>query len=371
MKTVLILTAAFGEGHNAAARNVRDSLAALAPGNRAVIDDPFLNTYGRFNRIAQQAYIATINHAPAVWQAAFHLLDRTRLVEWHMGVYGAAQRRLQALIEELRPSVVVSTYPGCNLLLDRIFRRRLKRPFTTVTVVTDSLTINSVWHRSHSDVFVLANEGTAEVMRRAGVPAGKIRVPGFPVPRIFASLNAPRPVPPADGRWRVLYVINSARHLAPAIARELAGIKDIELTATVGRDEALRGPITAALGGNASAVHGWTPDMPRLMAESHLVISKAGGATVQETLAARTPMIITQVVPGQEEGNARLVIEAGAGAFADTPGRISATVSDAFADNGRLWQRWHSETCALSRPDASDRIAEFLLALNARPVRET
>ena len=39
----------------------------------------------------------------------------------------------------------------------------------------------------------------------------------------------------------------------------------------------------------------------------HLVISKAGGATVQEAIAARCPMIVNQVIPGQEEGNARLI----------------------------------------------------------------
>jgi UDP-N-acetylglucosamine:LPS N-acetylglucosamine transferase len=35
------------------------------------------------------------------------------------------------------------------------------------------------------------------------------------------------------------------------------------------------------------------------MLESHLLISKAGGATVQETIAAKCPMIISQVVPGR------------------------------------------------------------------------
>ncbi len=89
--------------------------------------------------------------------------------------------------------------------------------------------------------------------------------------------------------------------------------------------------------GREVEIHGWTPHMPRLMAENHLVISKAGGATVQETLAAKTPMIITQVVPGQEEGNARLLIENDAGALATTPADIASTVSSAFASGGAKW----------------------------------
>ena len=46
--------------------------------------------------------------------------------------------------------------------------------------------------------------------------------------------------------------------------------------------------------------------MPELMMSNHLVISKAGSAIVQEAIAARCPMIINQVIPGQEEGNAEL-----------------------------------------------------------------
>jgi len=69
--------------------------------------------------------------------------------------HNAAARHLQKLIEENEPEVIVSTYPGCNHLLDWIFRKRLKRPFRTVTVITDSLTVNPVWYRAHSDAHAL------------------------------------------------------------------------------------------------------------------------------------------------------------------------------------------------------------------------
>ncbi|PYI82923.1 MAG: hypothetical protein DME26_16115, partial [Verrucomicrobia bacterium] len=39
-------------------------------------------------------------------------------------------------------------------------------------------------------------------------------------------------------------------------------------------------------------VLGWTNPMPQLMLSNHLVIGKAGGATVQEAIAARCPMIV-------------------------------------------------------------------------------
>lgn len=361
MKSVLILTAGFGEGHNAAARNLREALEAASPGIRVVISDVFLEAYGALNRFTQRGYLAVINHAPALWQGIFHLLDRTPLVEWHIGLYRAAARRLEELISEHRPEVIVSTYPGCNHLLDFVYRKRLRRPFRTVTIITDSLTINAVWHRAISDEFIVANPATAEVMRQAGVPEKKIQVMGFPVPRIFGQQTVSRPVPPADDIWSVLYVVNSGRAMAPAIVRELLQLENVRLTVTVGRDEQLGRLIQAEAGDRPLTVLGWTPDMPRLMAENHLLISKAGGATVQETLAARTPMIITQIVPGQEEGNARLVLENQTGALATTPAEIARAVQEVFLNDGALWRVWHEATAPLSRPQASDVIAHHVL----------
>jgi processive 1,2-diacylglycerol beta-glucosyltransferase len=360
VKSALILTAGFGEGHNAAARNLREALIAKSPEANVVVSDVFLEAYGWFNRLAQRSYIGTINHAPLVWQGIFHLLDRTKLVEWHIGIFRAAARRLEALISEHRPDVIVSTYPGCNHLLDFVYRKRSKRPFHTVTVVTDSLTINTVWHRAHSDHFIVANEATGAVMREAGVPGGKIHLLGFPVPRLFGSLQNVKNIHPPDGKWRVLYVINSGRRIAPEIVRHLLELPGIHLTVTVGRDEELGRKVTSVAAGKPFDLFGWTPDMPRLMAESHLLISKAGGATVQETLAAQTPMIVTQIVPGQEEGNARLVMESHAGALAITPAEIARTVAEAFRNDATLWRSWHRAASSLSHPRAADDIARFL-----------
>jgi processive 1,2-diacylglycerol beta-glucosyltransferase len=365
VKSLLILTASFGEGHNAAARNLREAILAASPETNCIVSDVFRDAYGWVIRMLENGYLTIINHFPYLWQRAFEILDRTRIVEQHIGIYGAAARRLNRLIIQNQPCVVVSTYPGCNHLLGYLYRKRLKRPFKLVTIVTDSLTINSVWHRAHSDYFVVANHLTAEVLAQAGVPRQKIRIFGFPVPRIFANLNGVRTLPPADGRWRILYAINSGRHIASEIVRRLLTLDDISLTVTTGRDKDLARRISALsiAEGKKIDVLGWTPEMPRLMAQSHLLISKAGGATVQESLAAKTPMIITQVVPGQEEGNARLILDQEAGALATTPLEILQTTRKAFANGGREWLKWHQAATSLARPAAADETARFLLGL--------
>jgi processive 1,2-diacylglycerol beta-glucosyltransferase len=73
-------------------------------------------------------------------------------------------------------------------------------------------------------------------------------------------------------------------------------------------------------------------------------------------------MLVSQVVPGQEEGNARLVAEAGAGALATNAEAITQAVRDATADGGALWSQWHAAAQSLGHPHAAREIAEWILA---------
>ncbi len=130
-------------------------------------------------------------------------------------------------------------------------------------------------------------------------------------------------------------MVNSGRHLALEAVRHLLTLDNVALTVTVGRDAALEQRVRAL--GNVE-VFGWTKELPRLMAEAHFLVSKAGGATVQECLAAATPMLVSQIVPGQEEGNARLIAEAGAGALATDAEAIARAVRDAAAEGGARFE---------------------------------
>jgi len=106
---------------------------------------------------------------------------------------------------------------------------------------------------------------------------------------------------------------------------------------------------------------GWTNQMAQLMLNSHLVIGKAGGATVQEAIAAGCPMIVNQVVPGQEEGNARLISDYGLGAVAERNREVPDLVNEAFAHKARIWQEWRRNLAKIRKPDAAVRLAEMVL----------
>ncbi len=364
MKSILILTAGFGDGHNAAARNICEALEKISPEVEVTVADLFERSYGRLNGWARKAYLGVVRYAPGLWAGVFKAVDRLPWLTDGGAGLGRLQRVLVDVLHATRPDCVVSTYPTYGQLMQALFRDHCERPFRLVTVVTDARSINSVWHRAPSDRFVVCDEDTAAVLRRAGVEKETVLPLGFPVSPRFAEPPADPPPPPrAGGPFRVLYVINTGKKKAGKAIDRLLDIPGVELTVTVGRHAELKEKLAkrARKHGDRLRLLGWTNQMPELMMRSHLVIGKAGGAAVQEAIAARCPMIVNQVIPGQEEGNARLVEELGIGVVAEGKKEVARRVREALADDGKLWHQWRARLEELSAPDASLRIARLVL----------
>jgi processive 1,2-diacylglycerol beta-glucosyltransferase len=160
-------------------------------------------------------------------------------------------------------------------------------------------------------------------------------------------------------------MINAGQSSASGISRWLARIPNTHLTVTVGRDEKVRRAVESIRDASAQkfTIIGWTTELPQLLASHHVLVSKAGGATVQEAIAAACPIIINQVVPGQEEGNAQLVTQTNSGTVALKNDEVIATLTRAFADGGKLLHEWSGNIAKISRPAASLNIAKFLVSL--------
>ena len=362
-KRILILSAGFGEGHNSAARGIAEGLAVVSEGAAPVeFHDIFAEAYGLVNDWSRRGYLALINRAPRAWERLYKWLDRQENHASQLRWLFRAKARLSEVLVRFQPTTVVSVYPAYSHLIDAILAGA-PAPFRRVVCITDSITVNAIWFRCASDLFLVPNEETAAVLARAGLPNEKVWVSGFPVTLKFPELGELRQPPTPGGERKILYMINAGGRAAPEIIRRLARLPDVRLTVTVGRDERLRRSVErvkAEMGRNFEVV-GWSDQLPRLMLESHLLISKAGGATVQEAIAAKCPMIISQIVPGQEEGNARLIEETQSGTVATTPDAIVAAVERAFADDARLWREWSQNISRLSRPKAALEIARLLL----------
>ena len=375
MTKVLILTAGYGEGHNAAARNLAVAFDQLLGPGQASVTDLFALASPRLNAVLRRGYLALINGSPRLWSSVYSWTDRSRILPRGLWMLQRETRLLADLVARDRPDVICSTFPVYAFMLERLaLEQKLSVPH--FNVVTDSISINSLWWRAACTGWFVPNTDSADVMHRAGVEQARVHVRGFPTPAFIAEnqhLAPPglaAPAPGATSHPRVLYIINSGTSRAAETARLLLAERDWEITCAVGRDESLRRQLLEIAGrrsagpGPAAPVHilGWTDQIPRLLLTHHLVVSKAGGATTQEAIAARCPMIVNQIVPGQEEGNYELLRRHGVGALATTPDAVVGACRRAFAWNGAVWRDWRTALDTLARPHAARAIAEHVLA---------
>lgn len=79
MKRILILTAGFGDGHNAAARNLCHGIESLSEDAKVEVLDLFESTYGSLNALMRHAYQGVVQYAPTVWAGVFSVFDNPGL----------------------------------------------------------------------------------------------------------------------------------------------------------------------------------------------------------------------------------------------------------------------------------------------------
>jgi processive 1,2-diacylglycerol beta-glucosyltransferase len=151
------------------------------------------------------------------------------------------------------------------------------------------------------------------------------------------------------------------------LAKSLAAQENWAVTIGTGRDPNIARRVEQALGPLRKKVEllGWTTEMPSILAKHHFVIGKAGGALTQETIASRTPFLVTQVVPGQEEGNFALLKEIGVAQLTPDGATAVQVIRQAIAENAKGWKEWKAKLAAASKPDASLRLADLCLSQNS------
>jgi len=348
-----------GEGHNTAARNIRDAICAEFPDDAEVlVADPYTRTNPLVNRLVQSGYTMAINRYPRAWKIVFEILSRKGVVEGMGPMLAELTAAVRGLIEEFQPTVIASTYPVFSFLNAKIRKSNPDRKIPFYTVITDSTQINSAWYRCPCDGSIVADEHTADVLRNDGVPADRIHVLGFPVGLQFEKLS---PIP-ASEPWKVLFFPGGTSARAVATLQHLATLDHVVVDVVTGRRKSTYEAIRSAGLPRAGTLTGWTDQMPELLASHHLFIGKAGGATVQEAIAAGIPFLVSHIVPGQEEGNIVFIEQMGIGSLAaSSPEEILHQVKGAFANDGNIWHAWKKNLAAIQKPSASRSIARFLL----------
>lgn len=358
---ILILTAAFGEGHNSAARNLAHALNAQ--GAVASVKDPCMLASPRLMSLVNSAYRLVTTRFPRFWKIVYESTARHDFSRRGSPVMRKVDAVLVSLVDEFKPDAVVSTYPLYPYFLPHILEA-LPKKVPAFTVVTDSIEINAAWIRLKCDAWLVTDEYTRERMIESGVSAAQLIATGFPVHPDLSKL-VPLPLTDSCKPFRILYFpMANAALLADHATAILSASPDVVLTMVLGRNLRLlykrAREVKAAFPGRVRIL-GWTRRVPQLLGNHHLVVGKAGGATVHEAIAACCPMMIHHLVPGQEEGNLELLEIINGGGLADEPKTLKRSVNNMLADNAAGWRAMKAALATHNRNDGAIAAAKVVL----------
>ncbi len=362
---ILLLTAGFGDGHNTAARNVAAGLNQIAPQEETRILDLCDVAHPHLSPLLKINYQMLITRAPKLWGRVFaHTAKMDFKGSGGVDILAGLRRALRELLQRDRPQVIISTYPVYSKIIETLRTEGLAVP-PLFTVVTDSISIHPVWMLAPSDRYFVADEDSRRALSALGAEPGKIFATGFPVHLDF-SQTAPSMAELPQGR--IIYLPSTCVDHVAATLESLRPllVAGTHLTLPVGKHASrlyhtLR-RFTDSLPGASIEVLGWTNQIPRILQTHDLVICKAGGAILHEALAARCPAIIDFIVPGQEEGNAELLVKHDCGVVTKTPKETGIQAARLLANNRAEAKRMKTNTLPLSEPEASLKIARNVLA---------
>lgn len=331
----LILTAAFGDGHNTAAANVSKALkevtdgAALCPVKDAIAEgNPHIAS------TLQAGYQIAITSLPAVWRFLYRQSETINLTAPPLEIFNGILDWLEAEMARLKPQAIISAYPLYASLV-----RRLDSKIPVYTIITDSITVHRSWTTTPSTLHFVTDEESKRVAVSLGLTPDTIQISGFPVAPEFSR----RQVTKRTSLERLLWVCSTGtQHVVQTLRSLLQDLPEqISFTVVLGRHAGrLAVPIEKELercqGDRKIQVIGWCDHLPDLMCTHDFILTKAGGATTHECFAAGIPMGINYVVPGQEEGNAELALIRGGAVKIDRAEDTGSTIqhlieSGAFA----------------------------------------
>lgn len=315
-----------------------------------------------FNTASKRIYEINAKHTPLIHKWIYTSTDKSHLPIRLINAlnYPIRRKALVNLIADHDPALVISNYPIWQYIAYSITKEYFDVEFATL--ITDSISVHTAWTQPDSDFYLVANEPTAASLHKLGVANKKIFPLGYPVHEAFTRPADTSIFKELDIKKSDQIITISASSLRAGyvkrLVRALAPIRDVTFVLVTGRDEDLHDALSddAFILPENFRLIGWTDKLYELIKNSALVITKAGGSTVMECIAAKKPMIINKVIPGQEEGNAELVERFKLGVVADKPRDIASAAISILTDANKYVSRLEK----VARPDASLHILRYL-----------
>lgn len=351
MEKILILTGELGDGHKQAAHAIAQATRITRPDVDVEVVDFLQWTHPYLHQFNRYCYMTWVKNFPGLYGYLFRKTrdDHTPLSILFKKIRLFDIDRMMKLLNDVQPSVVVSTLPSAAAAMSFLKVHGLTQ-VPTITVITDH-SYHSYWLHPETDLYLVGSDRVRQALEQYSIPAQQIRVTGIPVRESFTRQYdrlALRHKHGLDPSLPVVMVMGGGYGL---IGKELLSLlmgqaldRPMQFVIVCGHNEKLKAQLETELAESREfrdsphriLVKGYVDYIHELMALSDLLVTKPGGITTAEALAQELPMLLYKPLPGQEQDNAAFLTDLGVAEQADSECDLAEKLIRLFQNSSRM-----------------------------------
>jgi UDP-N-acetylglucosamine:LPS N-acetylglucosamine transferase len=367
MKHILILTADYGYGHRSAASAIAQATHETYGDDCQVeiinpMDDPRTPP---FLRDGENGYDKVVREIPELYKLGYRASENRFAglllnSSWTLLMFNI----LRDILRKKQPDVIVCTYLFYQGILSAVFAVE-DRHIPLLTVVTDLETLQPLWFHPVADVCLVPTQTAYDLAIEAGLPAEKVKIVGIPVRPELVTGNQNQDSIRRKLGWREdLFTVLAIGSKRVSRFYDALSILDhsgfpLQLVIAAGGDRDLYQRCQQTEWHVETHVYNFVSEMGTFLRGADCVLGKAGGLTVSESLACGLPLILVDVIPGQETGNANYVVRGDAGVLANNPTEVLEAMCHWMENDRDRYDQQALNALRLGRPRAAFDIAEM------------
>ncbi len=332
---IVIFTARFGNGHMSVTNSINDALLKKNSDLNIKIVDFFELVYPNFYEIQYKAFEFSVKNTPKLYKLYYQANDKFNKLEQKIEQKAEKKdlrnpfkllitmQRLDNFLKELKPRVILSTFPTCTRFISR-YKQMMSKDITLCTCITDVVD-KYEWIAQNNDIYFVPTEDIKDSLMLKGIDEKKLIVTGIPVKQEFYD----------DLNYNIVHEphnINVKEEFTILLMGGGMGVlpEDEEFYEWISKFEPFR--ILIVTGNNKQLynklkkfnkksniqVLGYCEFIPKLMKKSNVIVTKPGGITLFESIASKLPLIVFNTDLGQEIENAKYIQSKGIGYVEDS-----------------------------------------------------
>jgi PncC family amidohydrolase len=366
-KKILILMSDAGMGHRSASDALKDAIL-LKYGDSCDVEINNPLDHPKTPKAlwkSQTDYDEIIKKLPELYKVGYEISDGTLPTAFiNSALIAALYAPLRDIIFDYRPDLVLITYPMYQAPLDAVLTLNNLPRTPLVTVVTDLVTVHKIWFEPNMTRCAVPTDEVRQLALKSGLREDQIIETGIPVnPKISALQQTDQKVLRRELGWdedlTPILVVGSPRmfNLAELLPTLDQSESAFQLILVAGGNDELRDQLQEISWKHPTHLYDFVEDLPKLMRAADIMICKAGGLIVTESLASGLPLIIVDALPGQEVGNAEFVVANQAGEFCRTSEDLQDCVNRWLANDGKVLHQMTENAARTGKPEAAFAIA--------------